>query len=277
MLSFLNRSVNEKNSVLTLTVPEPASNFFVHNSADGQVTVTSVTQKGPLHVFKHKLNGPVKKPILPCSTLNVVESFDSNKLVTILASYIYSDDNDDVKLLIGYGSWLRLRFEKLATHSLEKETTIKREYSLQKKGKKTVHTIPDSDLVEIPDNVKHLQDGSEVLDEQSQSSQSKSRKRKTAGEDEEEPFVTDDGELPMEERITNLTIDNQPSTSVPSSSNLANLLSQGLHSKDVRILQSVLCRWDETVISTTVRSLPVQLIIPLLSEIRKMMGGKAQQ
>lgn len=49
---------------------------------------------------------------------------------------------------------------------------------------------------------------------------------------------------------------------------------QGLHSKDVKILQSVLSRWDQDVIENTVRSLPVQLIVPLLNEVKKMLANK---
>jgi len=81
----------------------------------------------------------------------------------------------------------------------------------------------------------------------------------------------------MEERLTNLTIEVPSGSAIPSSSKLSMLLSQGLTSKDPQILQSVLSRWDEDVISTTLRSLPVQFIIPLLHEIRRMLGGKAQQ
>ena len=51
---------------------------------------------------------------------------------------------------------------------------------------------------------------------------------------------------------------------------------QGLHSKDSRILNSVLARWDEEVITNTVRSLPVQLIVPLLKEVKLMLAGKGQ-
>jgi U3 small nucleolar RNA-associated protein 5 len=80
----------------------------------------------------------------------------------------------------------------------------------------------------------------------------------------------------MEERLTNLTIDTPLTGVIPDGSNLAHVLCQGLHSKDVRILHSVLSRWDENIVAATIRSLPVQLLVPLLNEIKVLLGGKAQ-
>ncbi|CAL8090103.1 unnamed protein product [Orchesella dallaii] len=274
-------SQKERNSVLTLTVPEPPQSFSILNSESGHVAVATVTQKGPLHLFRHKLNGPVKKPLLPSISLKIVDSLDDNKCVPLLASHISDEaDEDNLTLLASYGSWVRLRFEKFPVSSLDSQSVVKREYSMQKKkGKNKQLGVTDSlqspDVVEVPNDVKHLQPG---LDSLAVPSDSKAKKRKKPGEEEKQDgFIVDDGELPMEERLTNLTIDTPASGSVPSASNLSHLLSQGLHSKDSRILQSVLCRWDENIISSTVRSLPVQLIIPLLNEIKGMLAGKAQQ
>jgi hypothetical protein len=264
--------------VLTLTVPEPPQSFSVLRSDGGQVAVASVTQKGPLHLFKHKLNGPVKKPLLPSVTLKVLDSLDDSKQIPVLTSYISDEDGaDDMTLLVSYGNWLRLRFEKLKVSALDAASTIKREYSAhKKKGKnKQAQSLQDNDLVEVPNDVKHLQPGSEGLLQST--SDSKAKKRKNVGDGGEDAMAVDDGELPMEERLTNLTIEVPSGSTVPSSSKLSMLLSQGLTSKDPQIIQSVLSRWDEDIISTTLRSLPVQFIIPLLHEIRRMLGGKAQQ
>lgn len=257
-------SRNEQNSVLTLTVPEPPQRFSVANPDNGQVSVATVTQTGSLHLFKHKLNGPVKKPLLPAVTLKIQDSANTSQL-PLLASFLAEDSNDsDIALVAAYGNWLRLRFERFPVGNLEQETIFQREYSLaKKKGKKSIA----DDTVQVPSNVKHLQPD--------MPSDLKPKKRKH-GEEVKTESVVDDGELPMEERLTNLTINTPSSGTVPNSNNLSNLLSQGLHSKDTKILHSVLSRWDETVISVTVRSLPVQLIIPLLKEIRGMLGGKAQ-
>jgi hypothetical protein len=156
------------------------------------------------------------------------------------------------------------------------------------KKKKSTSNNAHNDLVEVPADVKHLQPGTEdavLLGEKS------GKKRKQKEEEKAE-----DGELPMEERLTNLTI--TTSASGIRENNLAHLLSQvkqiipakpkehisnkmfvvfqGLHSKDVRILHSVLSRWDEDVITNTIRSLPVQLVVPLLNQAKQMLAGKGQ-
>lgn len=264
--------------MLTLTVPEPPAMFSVCSSSKSpQVSVAVVTGKGPLHIFQHKLNGPVKKPLLPSVTLKVIDALEETSTLPILASWI-----SDEGLLTAYGAnWLRLRFEKFMVSNLEVDTVIKREYATQKKkGKRNqpLHQLPDSQ-VDVPVNVKHLPGGGAAGGLEGISG----KKRKKPGAAEMEEGIVEDGELPMEERLTNLTIEGGGGAAgaggggALNSNNLANLLSQGLHSKDVRILQSVLSRWDENVIAATVRSLPVQLIVPLLQEIRGMLGGKAQQ
>lgn len=80
-------------------------------------------------------------------------------------------------------------------------------------------------------------------------------------------------EVPMEQRLENLTL-NQLDSGVPKQDNLAQLLVQGLHSKDNTILQSVLCKRDENVVKNTIKRLPMQVIIPLLAELTALIQGK---
>lgn len=49
---------------------------------------------------------------------------------------------------------------------------------------------------------------------------------------------------------------------------------QGLQSKDKSLLQNVLFRKDEAVISQTVQRLPVQVISPLVRELTALIQGK---
>lgn len=80
-------------------------------------------------------------------------------------------------------------------------------------------------------------------------------------------------EAPMEERLENLTL-NRLEGGVPKVDNVAQLLVQGLHSKDKTILQTVLCKRDESVIQSTVRRLPMPVIVPLLTELTALIRGK---
>lgn len=80
-------------------------------------------------------------------------------------------------------------------------------------------------------------------------------------------------EVPMEKRLENLTL-NKFDSSVPRADNVAQLLVQGLNSKDKTILQNVLSKRDENTVQNTVRRLPMQVIIPLLTELTTLIQGK---
>ena len=49
---------------------------------------------------------------------------------------------------------------------------------------------------------------------------------------------------------------------------MVQLLLQGLHNKDRKILDSVLDRADEELIENTVKKLPVEFVIPLIKELQ---------
>jgi len=162
----------------------------------------------------------MKKPLMPKSTLTIIDGNDESHSVPIMASFLHDELQSSV--VVGYGNWLRLRFEQFELKYLQDEVTIKREFSAKSKKKKSEKKSKDAtktDVVEVPDDVKHLQPGTEAG---SKSSDSKGKKRKKDGETEK----VEDGELPMEERLSNLTIDAPASGSIPDGSNLAHLLSQ---------------------------------------------------
>lgn len=55
---------------------------------------------------------------------------------------------------------------------------------------------------------------------------------------------------------------------------MAQLLLQGLHSKDRSILRTALCNKDETVIRNTVKRLPVTVFEGLINELSSLVHGK---
>lgn len=77
----------------------------------------------------------------------------------------------------------------------------------------------------------------------------------------------------MEKRLENLTL-NSTGSNAPKGDNVAQLLVQGLHSKDKSILFSVLSRRDENVIKNSVKRLPVTVLEPLIQELNKYIQGK---
>ncbi|CAG7825086.1 unnamed protein product [Allacma fusca] len=257
-------------AVASLAVPEPPSNVNVFTCGNGVANVAVANRKGHLHIFQQKLNGQVKKPLTPTATITVVDSNSADQeIVPVLSGHV--SDQINVSILAAYGNWLKLRFERFEVSGVSKDHVVSREFShlKSKKSKKSSSKSQETqeEHMEVPNDVKHLMPGTETLNQIPGSSKSK----KQGGKEK-----VGKGDLPMEERLTNLTIDAPVRNELPQGENLGHLLSQGLHSKDTRILQSVLHRNDEKVILNTVRSLPVQLILPLVEEIKVMLTGKSQ-
>ena len=68
-------------------------------------------------------------------------------------------------------------------------------------------------------------------------------------------------------RLRLLSKDSEHVTTPPRTDSLLQLLLQGLHNRDQKILNSVLDRADEDLIDKTVRKLPVEGVVPLIEEL----------
>merc|ERR1712098_81607 len=79
--------------------------------------------------------------------------------------------------------------------------------------------------------------------------------------------------LPVEERLS-LMGTYSSSSSSPRTDTMTQLLVQGLHSNDSRILDSVLDRADLTLIDNTVRKLPVEAVLPLVTVLQRFIRGR---
>jgi hypothetical protein len=65
-----------------------------------------------------------------------------------------------------------------------------------------------------------------------------------------------------------LSRDADSKTTPPRADSMLQLLLQGLNNKDRKILDSVLDRADEELIEKTVRRLPVEAVLPLITELQ---------
>lgn len=81
-------------------------------------------------------------------------------------------------------------------------------------------------------------------------------------------------EVPMEKRLENLTLNKLDHSDVPQANNMAQLLIQGLHSKDKHILRTVLFKKDEEIIKNTVKRLPITVLVQLIQELAPLIQGK---
>ncbi|XP_021944574.1 WD repeat-containing protein 43 [Folsomia candida] len=265
-------SKSEQSAVATLMLMENPRQFCVVSPSGGKVSVSAVTENGTLCTFSHKLNGPLRKPLAPTCILTVMDAHEPTTVVPVLSCFLTNEDESSAEVKIAYGSWSKLQFDSMAVKYLQDKVTIKREFVLKSKVSKHKQKQKDTDIetdvmTEVPSDAKHLQPGSDIGLIKPLDGKGKKRKKNQGSNKDEE-------ELPMEDRLSNLTIDAPSSGGIPDGNNLAHLLSQGLHSKDAKILQSVLSRWDQDAIDNSIRSLPVQMIVPLLNEIKKMVSNK---
>lgn len=74
---------------------------------------------------------------------------------------------------------------------------------------------------------------------------------------------------PIEQRLENLELVH--GAEAPRKDNMAQLLVQGLQSRDRDLIQDVLFRDEDAIIASTVRHLPIQALIPLLRELTSLL------
>lgn len=71
-----------------------------------------------------------------------------------------------------------------------------------------------------------------------------------------------------------LTSETHHKTTPPRTDSMCNLLLQGLNNRDRKILDSVLDRAEEDLIENTVRKLPFEAVIPLITELQHYIKGR---
>jgi len=80
--------------------------------------------------------------------------------------------------------------------------------------------------------------------------------------------------MSVADRIKLLSHDQNQKSTPPRTDSVLQLLLQGLNSKDKRILESVLERVDEELITDTVKRLPMEAVLPLLETLHHYIQGK---
>lgn len=195
------------------------------------------------------------KPIKPKVTLQVASDTGQTKDVVTPIPIIAALFHNDTSIMLAHGHNLILTFENVVPNPYEKMQCLIR------KDPRQAQTSKDNDVT-----LKTKQLVADKHVEYLTPHTSNNFKTKRKGDD-----VTT--EVPMEQRLENLTL-NKLNTGVPKQDNLAQLLVQGLHSKDKKMLQSVLCKRDETIVRNTVKRLPMVVVVPLLTELTNLVQGR---
>ncbi|CAG9816276.1 unnamed protein product [Phaedon cochleariae] len=248
----LGEQSRDKNAIASFLMEDIVQNISVNIASDGSTNIAATVRSGVVHVYKHTLNGKCGKPLKPKTTVQVVtDTGQTNDVVSPIRimGAIYRDEET---LCIGHGTDILLTFENLLISSYKKLQCLIRKdprapaVSKQDKDTKTITPVVNDDVHYLTSQISHT-------------------KRKNDGKIE----------VPMEQRLENLTLNKSESSSkVPKSDNVAQLLVQGLHSKDKNILRTALCKRDEQVVRNTVKRLPVTVFVPLVQELSSFIQGK---
>ncbi|XP_078040921.1 WD repeat-containing protein 43 [Augochlora pura] len=250
----LDENKTDRTAVANLALQDDAVSVSVNISKESQVIVLVVTRSGQAHLFQCQQNGRAKplKPSLSIAVASDISQKDSVQQIPILDAKLM----DDQKLLLAYGAYLNPMFERVIPDFSEKVQCLVR--SENKKTKEKKEEISKIKATIIEDNVEYLAPG--LIET------APKRNRSNSG-----------SQLLLKDRLENLSLNTEPSNvgkSTSSGSNRAQLLLQGLNSKDKTILSTVFVTKNESIIRNTIAKLPVQAIGPLIKELTILLQGK---
>ncbi|CAH0546158.1 unnamed protein product [Brassicogethes aeneus] len=252
----LSNTSTDKNAVTSFLMEDIVQNISINTSSDGTTSLAASVRSGVVHIYQHTLNGKCGKPLKPKTTLQVVSDTGQNKSLVVPIKIFGSIFRDDNTLCIGHGTEIIITFENITI------TTYQKLHCLVRKDPRRVQSANENEVTKIKTPIV----GNDVLYVTPQTSAVGASKRKNDGQQE----------VPMEKRLENLTLNKLDSASgVPKGDNVAQLLVQGLHSKDKKILNQVLLKRDDNIIRNTVRRLPITVVVPLVEELNtKYLKGK---
>lgn len=256
----LNNAKKGKTSTANLTIQDDPVSLSVKNYDNSQISILSANRSGQANLFFYQPNGQCVKPLK--SNLTIIIASDTTQqqndtstmeLIPIKSGCL----TDDKKLLISYGQLIDLTFEKIIPDFTDKIQSLIRTDGKRIKEKKH-EALVKIKSADSESNVEYIVPGS--------GGTSMKKIKHTIG-----------SQLPLKNRLENLSLntDNNITGKTPTKGyNKAKLLIEGLKSKDKNILMTVLNDRDENIVKSTIGSLPVQAIAPLLKELTVMLQGK---
>ncbi|XP_072032616.1 WD repeat-containing protein 43-like [Amphiura filiformis] len=253
-------SSKDKTAMASFSVLEEPLQYDVFCTTEQTLYLAVVTNDGQVHIFDPILNGRSKKPLSARHTIQISTAGDKQNTprpIPILAVQFISDR----EIIIAHGTFLKIVFEKIAFLSNEKSICLVREDP----AKSHLQVDVSADKVKKP-----LATADAAVHGPTTLAPAKGAKRKQSRK-----------QLTMEDRINALSIAQAvPETDlkkVPTSGTLVQLLTQGLQSQDKDMLERVFYHQKESVVTSTVRRLPVPLVIPLVKELITRMNTTSQR
>jgi len=256
-----NKNVS-KGAWASLSVNEGVRGVSFGGEEGANMVIGVVTKQGALQIFKHHVGERKKKPIKPKHVVQVTSDKDSSsgKLmpIPVMACHFTASD-----VTIAHGSNVKPSLETLPISSLEKEHCLVREAPISRlkadqqiDHSKTITPDTNGDIVFLAPGLSQPAATGKL------GKRAKSQKNQTVDS------------LPVEERLALLSNQSGAKGAAPRTDTLAQLLVQGLHGKDGRILDSVLDRADQELIDNTVRRIPAEAVVPLVTTLQKYVKGR---
>ena len=267
----------DKSSIVSFSVSEEPVSLQLSHCPDKErpLHLVVVSRDGQLHLFEQSLNGHVKKPVTPRSTLQLAtpgrKDATPEPVPIISARFV---DSSEPCILIAYGSTLKPQFETLKYESLEKNVCLVRDYRsglLLCEENNNQRTLSANKAVVKNDLLTTLGTENMALARPS-CGDSGSGTRSTR---EASAVSTSSLELSMEDRLKTMNLtpsgSQQPKADkkgVPKAGSLTQMLVQALNSQDKKLLEDVFnVSSKPKVIQSTIRRLPVNYVIPFTTEL----------
>jgi len=250
----------ERGQEMALAVNEGVAEVAVREDGE-EVEVAVVTTTGALLHFAPRIGGKKhKKPVKPLTTVTIAADKDEKGRVAQIP-VLAARTTGKGEVMLGHGAAGRPSIERLEVLGLEARHCLVRARVEGRREEaeeftKTVAPVTDGAVTFLAPGVS-LPLGTGKLG-----------KRKVETKLREES-------LPMEDRLALLTTA-EGSKAAPRTDTMAQLLAQGLHSNDQRILSSVLDRADPQLIDNTVRRIPAEAVVPLVQTLMRFIKGRGR-
>ncbi|XP_068228522.1 WD repeat-containing protein 43 [Palaemon carinicauda] len=254
-------SSSDDTPLCSFMVNDTVTNMAVGELSNNTLALSATTRKGALVLFTHHLNGNKgKKAVKNTGSLQICSmSNDKKSVIPIVASHFCNDSEPSI--IIVYNRSSVFTFERVPLERIVGEQEFIRAEPSSGKGvsllKTLVPTVPDEATLVGPLHCTPVEKG---------------KAKRKRGDDNV-------ASLPMEERLNVLALDTTGTqgTSFSGTDDFAQILLQGLHSKDQNILRNIFDGGDVKAINKTVRRLPVQAVVPLLEQLAVAIMGKGHK
>ncbi|XP_046863644.1 WD repeat-containing protein 43-like [Xenia sp. Carnegie-2017] len=264
----------DRSSVVSFAISDEAVSIEISRFSGKSKTfcLVVVSLDGQLQLFKPTLNGPVKKPVNPQTTLQLAtpatKETTPEPIPVISAQFV---DGLEPSLLIAYGSVAKPVFETINYETLDDNVCLVRDYR------------PGLLLREENNNERSGTNKAVVKNDliTTLSVENMALAQPSCGESGSSTHINEEStrnrsnEPSMEDRLKTMSL--TPSTSegttstrgsTPKVGSLTQMLVQALNSQDKKLLEDVLNGSTKPkVIQSTLRRLPVNYVIPFLTEL----------